>query len=176
MTTRCQNVWGDANWKGIENYRVGFFVNSLSGVSYRLSFCQDLGQYDIAVHSIRALNIPLLIASAIGIKTAIATNQLEKSQAMHFENIGLLQNSNYINQWLTHRAAELGQYFPPGLARIKARNLLGTAQGIQARSEAFQDTFRNSFYFAVIGTIFLILLIIEGRRQKRRSAAASPKT
>jgi DHA2 family multidrug resistance protein len=99
--------------------------------------------------------------------TAIATNQLEKSQAMHFENISLLQNSGYINQWLVHRAAELGQYFPPELARLKARILLGTAQGIQARSAAFQDTFRNSFYFALIGVIFLTLLIIEGRRQKK---------
>ena len=88
---------------------------------------------------------------------------------MHFENIGLLQNPEYINQWLSQRAAELGQYFPPGLARIKARILLSTAQGIQARSEAFQDTFRNSFYFAVVGVFFLALLIIEGRRQKKLS-------
>jgi len=101
--------------------------------------------------------------------TAIATNQLEKSQAMHFENIALLQNTGYINQWLSQRAAELSQYFPPGLAHLKARILLGTAQGIQARSVAFQDTFRNTFYFAVIGVIFLTLLIIEGRRQKKLS-------
>jgi DHA2 family multidrug resistance protein len=99
--------------------------------------------------------------------TAIATNQLEKSQAMHFENISLLQNTEYINQWISQRAAELGQYFPPGLAQIKARILLATAQGIQARSEAFQDTFRNAFYFAVIGIIFLTLLVIEGHRQKK---------
>jgi DHA2 family multidrug resistance protein len=99
--------------------------------------------------------------------TAIATNHLEKSQAMHFENIALLQNTGYINQWLAQKSADLSRYFPPGLADIKARILLGTAQGVQARSYAFQDTFRNGFYFAVIGVIFLTLLIFEGRRQKK---------
>jgi DHA2 family multidrug resistance protein len=107
--------------------------------------------------------------------TAIATNHLEKSQAMHFENIALLQNTSYINQWLAQRSAEFGRYFPPGLAEIKARILLGTAQGVQARSVAFQDTFRNSFIFAVVGVIFLALLIIEGHRQKNRPAAADQK-
>jgi MFS transporter, DHA2 family, multidrug resistance protein len=99
--------------------------------------------------------------------TAIATNHLEKSQAMHFENIALLQNTGYINQWLARKSVDLSRYFPPGLADIKARILLGTAQGVQARSFAFQDTFRNCFVFAVIGVIFLTLLIFEGRRQKK---------
>jgi DHA2 family multidrug resistance protein len=102
--------------------------------------------------------------------TAIATNHLEKSQALHFENIGLLQNHAYINQWLAQRAVELERYFPPGLAETKARILLGTAQGLQARSFAFQDAFRNGFIFAVIGTFFLALLILDGRRQKRKRA------
>ena len=101
--------------------------------------------------------------------TAIATNHLEKSQAMHFENIALLQNNGYINQWLAERTADFSRFFPPEIASIKARILLSTAQGIQARSSAFQDTFRNSFIFAVIGVIFLTLLIIEGRRQKKRT-------
>ena len=98
--------------------------------------------------------------------TAIATNHLEKSQATHFENIALLQNPGYINQWLDQKAADLGMYFPEGLADIKARILLGTAQGIQARSLAFQDTFRHCFIFAVVGIIFLSLLILDGRRKK----------
>jgi DHA2 family multidrug resistance protein len=108
--------------------------------------------------------------------TAIATNQLEKSQALHFENIALLQNPGYINLWLDQQAANLGRYFTPEIAAIKARILLGTAQGLQARSLAFQDTFRHGFIFAVIGIIFLSLLIIDGRRKKIRQTVAGQKT
>jgi DHA2 family multidrug resistance protein len=107
--------------------------------------------------------------------TAIATNHLEKSQVVHFENIALLQNQAYINHWLDQRAAELGQFFPPGVAELKARILLGTAQGLQARSYAFQDTFRHGFIFALVGTIFLALLIIDNRRKKVRQAKAEAK-
>ena len=98
--------------------------------------------------------------------TAIATNHLEKSQAVHFENIALLQNPSYINQWLQQQTAYFGQYFPPGIAGLKARILLGTAQGLQSRSYAFQDTFRNGFIFALVGSFFLALLIIDSRRKK----------
>jgi len=109
--------------------------------------------------------------------TAIATNHLEKSQALHFENIGLLQNPAFINQWLNQRSAELVRFFPPEVAAVKARILLGTAQGLQARSFAFQDTFRHGFIFALIGVFFLALLIIDGsRRKKGQQAMASPKT
>jgi len=103
--------------------------------------------------------------------TAIATNHLEKSQAMHFQNIALLQNNAYITQWLDQRAADLSRYFSPDMAMTKARILLGTAQGVQARSFAFQDTFRHCFIFAVIGTFFLTLLLIEIHRQKIRQPA-----
>ena len=103
--------------------------------------------------------------------TAIATNYLEKHQALHFENIGLLQNPGYVNQWLNGWTRYFGQFFPPDLARIKAHILLGTAQGVQARSYAFQDTFRHGFFFAVVGTVFLALLIIEGRKAKQSKDA-----
>ena len=102
--------------------------------------------------------------------TAIATNHLEARQALHFENIGLLQNPGYVNQWLNQQSAELGRFFPPELAATKARILLGTAQEVQARSFAFQDAFRNGFFFAVIGVIFLALLILDGRRKKAEPA------
>ena len=105
--------------------------------------------------------------------TAIATNHLEKSQALHFENIGLLQNTGYINQWLDRQAADLSRFFPPGLAEIKAHILLGTAQQVQARSFAFQDTFRHGFIFAVIGTIFLAMLIMDGRKTKQQPKTVS---
>jgi DHA2 family multidrug resistance protein len=104
--------------------------------------------------------------------TAIATNHLEKSQAMHFENISLLQNSGYIQQWLDQRTTDYELFFPPGVAEIKAKILLGTAQGVQARSYAFQDTFRHCFIFAAVGIIFLSLLVIEVRRQKIKAAKA----
>lgn len=99
--------------------------------------------------------------------TAMATNTLEMRQALHFEDIALLQNHAYVNQWLDQQAFNLGRLYPQGLAQSKAHILLGSAQFLQARSLAFQDTFRNSFIFAVIGTLFLALLIISGRRSKQ---------
>ncbi len=100
--------------------------------------------------------------------TAIATNYLEKHQTMHFQNISLLQNHGYINQWLNRQAAALGLYFPPDLAETKAHILLGTVQQLKARSYAFQDTFRHGFIFALVGTVFLALLIIDGRKENKR--------
>jgi DHA2 family multidrug resistance protein len=94
---------------------------------------------------------------------------------MHFENIALLQNTGYIKQWLDQQAADLGRFFLPEVAELKARILLGTAQGLQARSFAFQDTFRNCFIFAVIGVIFLTFLIIEVHRQKKLAMKAGGK-
>ncbi|MEJ2690167.1 MAG: MFS transporter, partial [Deltaproteobacteria bacterium] len=105
--------------------------------------------------------------------TAIATNFLEKHQTMHFQNIGLLQNPGYISQWLDRQAAALGLFFPPGLAETKAHILLGTVQQLKARSYAFQDTFRHGFIFALVGTVFLALLIIDGRKEKKRLKARS---
>ena len=104
--------------------------------------------------------------------TAIATNHLEYRQALHFENIGLLQNGAYVQQWLDRQVLDLGRLFPLNLAQIKAHILLGTAQQLQARSLAFQDTFRHGFIFALIGTVFLALLIIDGNK-KRNTGIAS---
>lgn len=104
--------------------------------------------------------------------TALATNTLEKRQAFHYDNITLLQNNAYVNQWLEHQVADLGRFYPHGLAESKAHILLVTAQYVQARSLAFQDTFRNSFTFAVIGSLFLALLIIGNFRKKKASASS----
>ena len=103
--------------------------------------------------------------------TAIATNHLEERQALHFENISLLQNPGYIKPWLHQQAADLSRFFPPGVAETKAYILLGTAQQVQARSFAFQDAFRNGFIFAVIGVGFLALLILDGRKRNKQRQA-----
>jgi len=54
--------------------------------------------------------------------TAIATNNLEKSQSMHFEYISLLQNNGYINQWLQSMAQPAGGRLEPFLSLRPCRD------------------------------------------------------
>ncbi|MDA8163977.1 MAG: DHA2 family efflux MFS transporter permease subunit [Desulfobacteraceae bacterium] len=98
--------------------------------------------------------------------TAIATNTLEMKQALHFEGIGLLQNHGYVSGYVQEQAAALSAFLPAGQAEARAQGLLGQIQAVQAKSFAFQDTFRACFYFALLGTVFLLLLLLTGKRKK----------
>jgi DHA2 family multidrug resistance protein len=98
--------------------------------------------------------------------TAIATNTLEMKQTLHFEGIGIVQNYNYVSHYVQEQAINLARSFPEGLAEAKAQLLLGRIQQVQARSFAFQDTFRDCFGFAVVGMVFLLLLILTGKERK----------
>ena len=98
--------------------------------------------------------------------TAIATNTLEKSLALHFEGITTLQNVDVVQRYIDTAADRLEIFFPDGLAAAKAEALVGRIQQLQASSLAFQDTFRHGFIFAVIGSVFLLLILVTDRRQQ----------
>ncbi len=97
------------------------------------------------------------------IGTAIATNTLEMQQAVHFEGIGYVQDPGAARAFLEEAAFHMRPYMDAGLAEARARGLLAWGQGMHALSSAFQDTFRDSFVYAAMGSIFLLLLLLHGR-------------
>ena len=99
--------------------------------------------------------------------TAIATNTLEMQQAVHYEGIVAMQNYGHVNQYVTDLADRLKTFFPSDLATAKAHALLGYIQQIQATSFAFHDTFRHTFIFGVIGSVFLFLLFLQKPVQQK---------
>ena len=99
--------------------------------------------------------------------TAIATNTLEKSQAIHFDGIGIMQNYDYVHRYVNVAAMRLSALFPAKAAAEKAHIFFGKVQGLHALSFAFQDTFRHCFIFAALGSIFLILILLIEKPQKK---------
>ncbi len=95
--------------------------------------------------------------------TAIATNTLEKRTAFHFQEITGLQDPIYLKAFIKKGVAKLSAFFPTPLAQAKAKALLYKLQGLFALSYAFQDTFRHTTYFALLGGVFLLALLIYQR-------------
>ncbi len=96
--------------------------------------------------------------------TAIATNTLEKRLAVHYEGIAVMQNLNYVEQFIHRAALGIEPFFQEDIAKAKAAVILGNVERLKALSLAFQDTFRHSFIFAAMGSVFLILLLVYTRR------------
>ncbi len=92
--------------------------------------------------------------------TAIATNTLKHRWALHYDEISALQNTTYLARFIEEGSQRLRAFFPEALATKKAKALMYHVQGLQSLSHAFQDTFRHSFYFALLGSAFLVTLII----------------
>jgi DHA2 family multidrug resistance protein len=98
--------------------------------------------------------------------TAIATNTLQSKIALHQEGIASLQNYKHINHYLKLTKEQLSVFMNSDLAEIKAKILLGKIQYLISGSYAFQDTFRHSGYFGIIGLSFLIFLFIfKGKKE-----------
>ena len=107
------------------------------------------------------------VGGALG--TAVATNILEKSQAIHIEGIGTMQNYGYVRRYLDSIIPHLSKLFPHDAAVGKAHVFFDRVQNLQALSFAFQDTFRHSFIFALIGSSFLILILVNERMKKSKA-------
>ena len=107
------------------------------------------------------------VGGALG--TAVATNMLEKSKAIHFEGIGIMQNYEHVRQFLDSTTQRLAPLFTDNAAIGKAHVFLDRLQGLQALSFAFHDTFRNCFIFALIGSTFLVLILVTEKIKTRRS-------
>ena len=99
--------------------------------------------------------------------TAMATNTLEMRHAVHYEGISALQNHGYVNGFITQAANHMSGFMPVDLAVARAHGLLVRVQSVKALSLSFQDTFRHTSFFGAFGSIFLILMIIDGRRTKK---------
>ncbi|VAW33878.1 Efflux pump transporter (MSF type) of tripartite multidrug efflux system in Aquificae, partial [hydrothermal vent metagenome] len=102
--------------------------------------------------------------------TAIATNTLEFRQAVHYDGIGILQNHDYVLNFINSTGHKLTAFMPADLATARGYGFLARVQNLKALSLSFQDTFRHTSLFGALGSIFLILLILEARRSKKAEA------
>ncbi len=99
--------------------------------------------------------------------TAMATNTLEMSQAVHYEGIADMQNYNYVHNFATSVADKISPFMSADLAAVKGYGFQIQVQHLKALSLAFQDTFRHTSIFGAMGSVFLLLLIIDARRAKK---------
>jgi len=106
--------------------------------------------------------------------TAIATNTLELRQAIHYEGIANLQNHSYVQDFINTTGHNLAAYMPTGKAISHGYGLLAQVQNLKALSLSFQDTFRHTSFFGAVGSIFLLLLILDARRTKNVSDSGTP--
>ncbi len=97
--------------------------------------------------------------------TAIATNTLEMQQAVHYDGIAVLQNTHYVQRFIDRTADLITPLMSTGMADIKGHLLLARVQQLQALSLAFQDTFRQTFVFGALGSLFLLMLLITDRKK-----------
>jgi DHA2 family multidrug resistance protein len=100
--------------------------------------------------------------------TAIATNTLEKSQALHLQGIGILQTYDHVHRFVEQTAMRMAASFPGKAALVQAQLFFGKVQHIQALSFAFQDTFRHCFIFALLGSVFLLMILLIAKPQPHR--------
>ncbi len=91
--------------------------------------------------------------------TAIATNTLKKKLAFHFQEMTGLENWRYVKLFLAKGADRLSAFFPSSLAEAKSKALFYRYQELLALSHAFEDTFRHTFYYALLGGVFLAALL-----------------
>ncbi len=98
--------------------------------------------------------------------TALATNTLQKRIAFHYDEICAMQSRDlyYVKGFVQKWYGMISSLFSPEIAMKKAKALLGYATNVQAMSHAFQDTFRETTTFAVVGCFFLALYFWEKRR------------
>ncbi len=92
--------------------------------------------------------------------TAIATNTLQSKIALHYEGISSMQNYQYVSHYLNIARDKLSTIMNFNLAEIKSKILLAKVQTLMSSSYSFQDTFRHSGYFGILGLSFLIFLFI----------------
>jgi len=101
--------------------------------------------------------------------TAVATNTLEYRQAVHYEGIGNVQNYGFVHDFVASVGHNYAALMPTDLAMAKSYGLLTQVQRLKALSLAFQDTFRHTALFGALGSLFLLLLILDARRTKKRT-------
>ncbi len=130
---------------------MGTFFAPLSAISLRkLGPRTGLG--------VALLHYQRFIGGSFG--TAIATNHLEYHTKENFLRINELQNWNVLFHFIHSKIPVAEKFFSSDIAEKKVQVLLYQAQYIQALSWGFQDTFKKIAFWALIGGIFLFILLL----------------
>ena len=103
--------------------------------------------------------------------TAIATNTLQMQEAVHYEGIAFMQNHDAVQRFIDNTADVINPLMGTSMAQAHGLLLAGRIQQLQALSLAFQDTFRQTFIFGALGSVFLILLLFTREKKKTREHA-----
>ncbi len=91
--------------------------------------------------------------------TAIATNELLKNQAEHFEGIVSMQNYSYLSIFL-EKLKTFGQMFiPESILDAKMKALFYFVETLHSYSYSFQDTFFIAGLFGIIGSIPIFIYL-----------------
>ena len=100
--------------------------------------------------------------------TALATNTLQRRIAFHYDETVAIQSKNlfYIKIYLKKWYFLVSKMFSPELALKKVKALLGFATYVQASSHGFQDTFKESSIFVIIGCVFLLIYLLRPKKSK----------
>ncbi len=91
--------------------------------------------------------------------TALATNTLTYRTDFHLQEITGLQNYVVVKGALSKARSFLDLFFPSPLALKKAKALFLKVEVLHAMSYAFEDAFRRTYYWALLGAVFLFALI-----------------
>ncbi len=90
--------------------------------------------------------------------TAIATNNMEFFKNMHFQYMSELQNWDFVHHYLEETAAWLG-------GTLEGMKLIfGNYELFMAYNYGFYNTFMNGGYWGLIGVVFVLALILTGRK------------
>ncbi|MGB9668109.1 MAG: DHA2 family efflux MFS transporter permease subunit [Thermosulfidibacteraceae bacterium] len=141
---------------------VGMFFAPITTLALR-----NLGKYTNL--GVSLLHYIRFIGGSFG--TAIATNTLQKALAKHHEGIlsEQFKSIDYITIRLNEWTYIAKQMFPGELAEKKVKALLNGVTQLMALNDALKDTFASSAYFAFLGLLFLIPLLVRGKKNEEEN-------
>ncbi len=90
--------------------------------------------------------------------TAIATNNMELFKNQNFQAMSELQNWDFVQNYLEQLAGWLGG------ALESAKLMFGNYEMFMAYNYGFYNTFMNGGYWGLIGVVFVLALILTGRK------------
>ncbi len=92
--------------------------------------------------------------------TAIATNELLKNHAQHYDGIVGQQNISYVVMFLEKLKSFAQKFIPENLLEAKMKALLYYVQSLHSYSFSFQDTFFIAGIFGIIGSIPIFIYML----------------
>ncbi len=98
--------------------------------------------------------------------TALATNNMEYFKALNFDRMVEIQNQEFVKSFL-HRVQEL-----LGLSWEVVKEVFRNYELFMSYNYGFYNTFFNAAYWAVLGSLFVVLLFLEGKKNEKNSASS----